>query len=704
MQDSLLIELLTEELPPKSLIKLSQAFSKGIFEGLKEQGFIAADADYAGVVTEFATPRRLAVLIKDVLGKQPERMIERKGPALASAFDQNKKAMPALIGFAKSCGVEIEKLQKQSGPKGEYFVFRAKQPGEALEKHLSDIVASVIKKLPVAKLMRWGDSEVEFVRPVHGLMMLRGKKIVPGVVLNLHSGNKTLGHRFLRAGEVIVPHADDYEAVLEKVCVIADFERRQELICQKLDEQAKKYGNTVIWNRGDTAELLAEVASLVEYPVVYAASFDPTFLDVPKECLIVSMQHHQRYFPLQENVAQPKLLPQFLFVSNNQADDPRQIVKGNERVLRARLTDAKFFFEQDKKTELADRVPKLANVVYHNKLGNQLQRVERIQKLAVAIAERLREIKFVADIKHAERAAYLCKADLLTDMVGEFPELQGIMGYYYALHDGEAPEVAEAIREHYERVPKSAVGVCVGLADKVEILMGIYGIGLVPTGEKDPFALRRHALSVVRTLAENKLALNLMQLLEIAEAQFPSDLIAKDTVPKLYDFILERVKPYLREQDYGHDEIEAVLSLRPTRMDWIVPRLKAIQAFRNMPEAESLAAANKRIRNILKQAQGEPMEMVNAGLLKLDEEKHLAQHLALLEAEVMPLIHHEEYTQALKHLASLRPAVDAFFDKVMVMVEDKALRDNRLALLTKLEGLFMRVADISKLHYGGQQP
>ncbi|MCL5801255.1 MAG: glycine--tRNA ligase subunit beta, partial [Gammaproteobacteria bacterium] len=379
------------------------------------------------------------------------------------------------------------------------------------------------------------------------------------------------------------------------------------------------------------------------------------------------------------------------------------IIHGNERVLRARLSDAKFFFEQDKKTKLEERVPKLANVVYHNKLGSQLQRVERIQKLAVAIAERLKEIKFAADIKHVERAAYLCKADLLTDMVGEFPELQGIMGYYYALHDGEAPQVAEAIREHYERVSVSAVGICVGLADKLDTLVGIYGIGLIPTGDKDPFGLRRAALGVLRTLVENKLMLNLMQLLEIAEGQFPSDLIEKDTVSKLYDFMLERLKPYLREQEYRHDEIEAVLSLRPTRMDWIVPRLKAIQEFRKMPEAESLAAANKRIRNILKQTQREPMEIVNASLLKQDEEKHLAQHLALLETEVMPLIHHGEYTQALKHLASLRPAVDAFFDKVMVMAEDAALRDNRLALLTKLEGLFMRVADISKLQYGVQQ-
>ncbi len=696
MQDSLLIELLTEELPPKSLLKLSQAFCKGIFEGLQEQGFVAADADYAGLVSEFATPRRLGVLVKDVAHKQSERIIERKGPALASAYDQNEKPTPALIGFAKSCGVEISALQKHSDKKGEYFVFRARQPGELLEKHLSAIVAGVIKKLPVAKLMRWGGSEVEFVRPLHGMMMLHGKNTVPGTVLNLHSDNKTLGHRFLSAGEITVTAADAYEKALEeKGSVIPGFEKRRDQIKNELAAAAG--GAQPL----DDSDLLDEVTALVEYPVVYAGQFDAQFLGVPQECLILSMKQHQRYFPLFDTSG--KLLPRFLFVSNNRVDDPHHIIRGNERVLRARLSDAKFFFEQDGKTRLEDRIPKLANVVYHNKLGSQLRRVERIQKLSVAIAARLKEIKFAADIKHVERAAYLCKADLLTDMVGEFPELQGIMGYYYALHDGEAPQVAEAIREHYERVPESPAGICVGLAEKLDTLVGIYGIGLVPTGDKDPFGLRRAALSVLRTLMENSLSLNLMQLLEIAEAQFPAGLIAKDTVPKLYEFMLERLKPYLREQDFSADEVDAVLSLKPTRMDWIVPRLKAIQEFRKMPEAESLAAANKRIRNILKQVQREPMEIVNANLLKQDEERHLAQHLALLEEEVMTLIHRGEYTQALKHLASLRPAVDAFFDKVMVMAEDAALRDNRLALLTKLEGLFMRVADISKLQYGAQQ-
>ncbi|MEO7557548.1 MAG: glycine--tRNA ligase subunit beta, partial [Gammaproteobacteria bacterium] len=654
---------------------------------------------------------RLAVLIKDVLAKQSERTVERKGPAVSSAFDKDGKPTPALFGFAKSCSVEIEKLEKQSSPKGEHFVFRAKQPGEPLEKHLSGIVASVIKKLPVAKLMRWGESDVEFVRPVHGLMMLHGSKIVPGEVLGLRSSNKTLGHRFLSDVDIVIAKTDDYERVLEvQGKVTASFEKRKQIIRSQIEEKENKLEVSVISSAGmamsgsvaghlgaayDTHELLDEVAALVEYPTAYIGHFDKEFLSVPKECLILSMRQHQKYFPVFGHDAQ--LQAKFLFISNQKTDDPENIIHGNERVLRARLGDAKFFYEQDKKIRLDDRAPKLVNVVYHNKLGNQLQRVERIQKLAVAIAGRLKEIKFAADVKQVERAAYLCKADLLTDMVGEFPELQGIMGYYYALHDGEDMQVAEAIREHYERVPSSPVGICVGLADKLDTLVGIYGIGLIPTGDKDPFGLRRQALSILRTLIETKLSLNLIQLLEIVEAQFVPGTLAQDTVPRLYEFMLERLKPYLREQGFKPDEIDAVLSLKLTRMDGVLPRLKALQEFRKLPEAESLASANKRIRNILKQAQGQVADDINESLLTEHGEKILAQQLHLLAQEVMPLLRRDDYTQALTRLASLRPAVDEFFDKVMVMAEDAAVRKNRLALLNKLSELSMHVADLSKL-------
>ncbi|MEW6353708.1 MAG: glycine--tRNA ligase subunit beta [Pseudomonadota bacterium] len=697
MRDSVLIELLTEELPPKSLRKLARAFGLGIFEGLLEEGFVAAGADYARCAAEFATPRRLAVLVKDVADKQPDRIVERKGPALVAAFDKQGAPTPALAGFAKSCGVSIEQLHKQSGAKGEYFVARLPQSGEFLEKKLAGIVQASVKALPVAKLMRWGDGEAQFVRPVHGLMMLHGRRVIPGEVLGLKSGHQTKGHRFLGKGPIILECAEDYERALrEQGGVVADYAARLRMIEQQLDAAVKKFGATATWRVGETAELLEEVTSLVEFPAVYAGNFDKTFLDVPSECLIVSMRQHQRYFPLADNSG-GRLLPHFLFVSNNQTDAPAHIIHGNERVLKARLSDAKFFFEQDKKTTLAERVPKLAQVVYHNKLGTQLERVERVQKLAADIAAKLVEIRWVDEVKDVERAAYLCKADLLTGMVGEFPELQGVMGYYYALHDGEAPQVAEAIREHYERVPRSPLGICVGLADKLDTLVGIYGIGLVPTGDKDPFGLRRQALSILRTLIENGLSLSLVQLLEVAEARFRAGTLADDTVPRIYEFMMERLKFYLREKGYAADEIDAVLSLRLTRMDWVLPRLAALREFRKLPEAESLAAANKRIRNILKQAPDQVADSIQENLLHEVAEKNLAQQLDWMEEQVMPLLQSGDYTQALTRLAALRPAVDEFFDKVMVMVDDAALRKNRLALLNKLSGLFMRAADLSKL-------
>ena len=719
MEESLLIELLTEELPPKSLRKLSGAFCKGIFEGLKAEGFVAADAVYEQLVTEFATPRRLAVLIKNVADKQSDRIVERKGPAVNSSFNASGQPMPALSGFAKSCGVDIAALEKQSGPKGEYFVFRSQQSGESLEKHLATLVAGVIKKLPVAKLMRWGDGEVEFVRPVHGLIMLHGSKIVPGDVLGLKSDNKTSGHRFLSVGDIVIARPDDYERVLEaQGNVIASFEKRRQLFLSQIKSIEKELAVCVV-TPADLADsegpyersmedhmqavysmiiarddLSEEVAALIEYPAVYVGHFSEEFLSVPKECLILSMRQHQKYFPVFGQGAQ--LQAKFLFVSNQKTDDPENIIHGNERVLRARLSDAKFFFDQDKKSRLADRTEKLASVVYHNKLGTQRERVERIQTLAAAIAGKLAHTEWVCGISDVERAAYLCKADLLTDMVGEFPELQGVMGYYYALHDGEPVPVAEAIKEHYERVPRNPIAICVGLADRLDTLVGIYGIGLIPTGDKDPFGLRRNALSVVRTLAENKLSLNLIQLLEMAEAQFVPGVLAEDTSARVYEFMMERLPPYLRE-DFAADEIEAVLSLKLTRLDGIVPRLMALQAFRKLPEAESLAAANKRIRNILRQAQSEVGDAIDDSLLVEQSEKNLAQKLHVLEQDVTPLLHGEQYAEALTQLASLRPAVDEFFDKVMVMADDIKVRKNRLALLNKLSELFMHVADLSKL-------
>jgi len=693
MTAPLLVELLTEELPPKALARLMEAFSRNLFEGLKEKNFLAGAAEPKA----YATPRRLAVVISQVLEKQPDRLVERKGPALATALDAAGRPTPALIGFAKSCGVDLAKLEKRSGDKGEYFVYCFKQKGEPLKQHLATIVEAALKRLPIPKLMRWGDGEAQFVRPVHGVILLHGNKVVPGTVLGLKSGNKTRGHRFLSKGLITIKQAKDYEKILKQSGkVYAAFEVRRAAIRKALDAEAKKMAPGTDWNLGKSDELVDEVTSLVEYPVVLAGSFDQAFLEVPKECLIISMQQQQKYFPLADK--EGKLLPRFLFLSNMQAANPREIVHGNERVLRARLSDARFFYDQDRKHRLADRLPRLANVVYHNKLGSQLERVQRLEKLSGKIAQLLK-----ADRVHAERAAQLCKADLLTEMVGEFPELQGIMGRYYAKYDHEPAVVADAVEQHYwprtagGELPKQPIAVCVALADKLDTLVGIYGIGLVPTGETDPFGLRRAALGVVRILVEKSLALDVKDLLARARSQFPNGVIADTVVQDLHAFMLERLKPYLKEKGFEPDEIDAVVSLNPARLDQALPRLQALKEFRALPEGQALAAANKRIRNILRQAGGTPSDKVDTGRLAEPAERQLSEAVQTLEAQVAPLFKAGNYAEALKRLAGLRPAVDEFFDKVMVMVDDSAVRDNRLALLNRLSNLFLSVADISRL-------
>jgi len=701
MADTLLIELLTEELPPKSLARLSEAFSAAVFDGLKEQGYTGAGS----VSRSFATPRRLAVLIPEILAKQPDRLLERKGPAVSAGYDAEGKPTPALLGFAKSCGVAVTKLERAVSEKGEQFVFRAKQKGEALAKQLPAIIEAAIKKLPVAKLMRWGAGEAQFVRPVHGLVMLHGKSVVPGAVLGVSSGRSTLGHRFQSRGPITVTHAEKYETLLNRRGrVIADYAKRKAHIERQLDRWSVKFGRGVTWRIGKSAELIDEVASIVEYPTVYGGRFGEEFLDVPRECLIISMQQHQKYFPLAD--ARGKLFRQFLVVSNIQTKKPKHIIQGNERVLRARLSDARFFYDQDRKTKLAERVPKLANVVYHNKLGSQLDRAQRLQKLAGEIARRLD-----TDVDQAERAAWLCKADLLTEMVGEFPELQGIMGRYYAVHDGVPDAVAEAIRAHYlprfagDELPASEIGMSVALADKLDTLVGIYGIGLVPTGDKDPYGLRRAALGVIRILVENSgniPALEVGELLQLARSQFATGVVAESVAQDLHGFMFERLKPYLRERGFLPDEIDAVLSLKPARLDQIMPRLRALQTFRRLPAAEALAAANKRIRNILRQAGVGPRHQnFDLELLVDEAERALGGELRALSGPVQQLLADRDYAGCLKCLAALRPAVDRFFDTVMVMVEDPVVRGNRLALLGELSGLFLQVADISRLQEKG---
>jgi glycyl-tRNA synthetase beta chain len=698
---TLLVELLTEELPPRSLARLGEAFAAGVDEGLRELGYLAPDS----VKRVYATPRRLAVSITQVLARQPDRVVERKGPAVAAGLDAGGQPTPALVGFAKSCGVDVAKLQRRSGDKGEYFVYSARQSGEVLATHLAGVVGTSLKKLPVAKLMRWGDRDTQFVRPVHGLIMLHGKKVVAGEVLGLHSGNKTLGHRFLSKGTLSIDVADNYAKILEKKgWVIADLERRKDMIAERLDAAAKKIDAHASWALGNHAALLGEVASIVEYPVVYPGSFAEDFLRVPRECLVISMQQHQKYFPLAHcppGDEAGRLLPRFLFVSNNRSKSSAQVIHGNERVLRARLSDAGFFYDQDRKTPLVERVPRLANVVYHNKLGSQLQRVERIQKLAVAIAPKLDR----PDTEAVARAAWLSKADLLTDMVGEFPELQGTMGRYYAEHDGEPPAVAQAIWEHYlprfagDDLPTSLDSISLALADKLDTLVGIYGAGMVPTGDKDPFGLRRLTLGVVRILLEGGTipSVDIVELLTLARGHYPPGVVADSVAQDLYGFVLDRLRPYLRDQAFLPDEIDAVLSLNPTRLDQVLRRLKALQEFRRLPEAAALAAANKRIHNILKQAGDLADAVVDDRLFTTPAEKTLNERLAVVAAKVQPLFSAGDYTTALRQLAQLREPVDAFFDQVMVMVDDMDLRRSRLALLSRIRSLFLQAADISRL-------
>ncbi|WP_249604806.1 glycine--tRNA ligase subunit beta [Chromobacterium sp. IRSSSOUMB001] len=684
MNQTLLIELLTEELPPKALEKLAASFAQTIGDELKKMQFAPADAE----TTVYASPRRLAVQLANVAALQPDQKVTRKGPAVTAGFKDGQPT-PALAGFARSCGVEVSALSTMSDGKQDVYAYESVKQGQPLAAVLADVVALALKKLPVPKLMRWGSLDVQFVRPVHGLIMLHGDAVVPGEVLGLQSGQSTRGHRFLSEGEVTVANADAYARTLhESGKVVASFDARRELIRHKLTEAAARLNATI----AAPEALFDEVTGLVEWPVVLEAGFEAEFLRVPQECLILTMQQNQKYFPLLD--ASGKLMNRFLLVSNLETADPSFIVGGNERVLRARLSDAKFFFEQDQKARLDSRLPRLANVVYHNKIGSQLERVERLQSIAGAIAHELG-----ADAALAARAAYLAKADLVSDMVGEFPELQGVMGMYYAQHDGEHAEVAAAIEGHYhprfagDTLPEGKIATAVALADKLETIVGIWGIGLIPTGDKDPFALRRAALGVVRMALEADL--DVKALLNIVAAAFPAGKLSANVADEVFGFMMDRLKNFLAA-DYKGDEIDAVLAQAPSRLAEVRAVLSAVAAFKALPEASALAAANKRVKNILKKAEGE-VGAVNPALLSEAAEQALFAAVEQLAPQVDGQFAARDFAAALTQLASLRAPVDAFFDGVMVMADDAAVRNNRIALLARLVGLFNRVADISLL-------
>lgn len=678
MEATLLVELLTEELPPKSLRMLGEHFASALAADLHKSGFAAEP-----VATAFATPRRLAVRLEKVRARSPDVAREVQGPPVTAAPQ-------AVAGFAKKNGLAVEALQKMAGPKGEVYVARVTLAGQALADVLAAKVEAALKSLPIPKVMRWGSGEAQFVRPVHGLVMLHGTQVVPGTVLGLGSTNRTRGHRFMGQSDITLAGADSYERQLQdEGMVVADFNKRKQAIDAALQAEAKRQGGSL----GEYAALLDEVTALVEHPSVYVGQFDRAFLEVPQECLILTMRQNQKYFPLFD--AAGKLQPKFLIVSNMQVADPRHIIGGNQRVVRPRLEDARFFFNQDRRQRLEERVPLLDKVVYHNKLGTQHKRMERVRLLAGRIARVLG-----ADPLLAERAAELAKADLLTGMVGEFPELQGVMGRYYARHDGEPAEVADAIEAHYrprfagDQLPQGAIACAVALADKLDAIAGLFSIGQQPTGDKDPFALRRAALGVVRILVEHKLHLSLHELAKAACGGFDAK-----PVTELEDFVYDRFSGYLRELGYTTLQVDAVLSKRPTGLGVVLLQLEAVKAFQALPEAESLAAANKRIANILKQAEAKGETPADAVLDEFPDPADRALHQAVHAAseKAKPLYEKGDFTGYLKCLAVLKAPVDTFFEKVMVMDKDDRVRRIRLALLRDLREAMNRVADLSRL-------
>jgi glycyl-tRNA synthetase beta chain len=700
MTQTLLIELLTEELPPKALAKLGAAFAAGIVNGLKARDYLDADS----VATSFASPRRLAVSITKVRATSPDKSIREKVLPVSVALDAAGNGTAPLAKKLAALGfpnLTVADLERAQDGKAESFFHTYTAAGSALRSGVQAALEESVAKLPIPKVMSYqrpDGATVQFVRPVHSLIALHGATVLPLTLLGLTASNVTEGHRFLTPPgqrEITIVDADSYAATLKSDGkVLASVEQRKEQI--RADLLAKAGADQVLMPEA----LLDEVTALVEWPVVYECKFEEEFLSVPQECLILTMQTNQKYFALTD--ADGKLRSRFLIVSNIATDTPDAIIGGNERVVRPRLSDAKFFFEQDKKKTLESRLPLLKNVVYHNKLGTQAERSERVSALAGFVATQIG-----GDSALATRAAKLSKADLLTDMVGEFPELQGIMGTYYARNDGEPEDVALAASEHYQprfagdALPSTVTGTAVALADKLETLVGIWSIGLQPTGDKDPFALRRHALGVLRMLIEKRLMLSIRGLLDSAAQQFTGIAGFKDPVTEVTAFMLDRLRGILRERGFSPNEIEAVVAQNPDRLDDIVQRLEAVKAFAALPEAASLAAANKRITNILKKNEEALAATggagVNADLLQDVAEKNLAAAVTRVQPDIDAAFIRGDFSDALKTLAQLRDEVDAFFNDVMVMADDVALRNNRLALLSSLHGMMNRVADISKL-------
>lgn len=684
-----LVEIHTEELPPKSLHRLAMHFLEEIKAGLTKASLSFTGAQF------YATPCRLAVFVKKVSPKQADTEVERKGPALTAAYDSSGNPTPACLGFARSCGITPKELLTIKNAQGEWVGYKQKVEGKSAQELLPAIVTAALAALPIPKHMRWGQNTVEFVRPVHSVILLYGKEVIPAEILGVIADRKTRGHRFHSKGWNNIASPASYEKTMAKKYVLVDFETRKE----KIREQITQMVAEVIGSKAHAViseELLDEVTALVEWPVALSGSFDKSFLSVPEEALISAMQEHQRYFPVKDQYN--KLLPYFITISNIESKNPKQVIAGNERVLRARLSDAAFFFETDKKQKLVDRLDSLKNVVFQNKLGTLYDKAERIALLATTCAKMLG-----IDEQMTKRAGFLAKSDLTTQLVSEFPELQGIAGSYYALHDGESEAVAQALHEQYlprfsgDHLPETPLGCAIAIADRLDTLVGIFGINQIPTGDKDPFGLRRAALGVLRIIIEKQLDLDLQKLLNDAVAAYRFKFENKDILIQVLQFMFERLKPWYQEQGISADVLASVFALKITKPFDLHCRIKAVQAFKALPEAQALSVANKRVSNILDKCETLTAKTVDDTLFEHDAERVLAHKLNELHDEVIKQSKLDNYTGILNQLATLREPVDTFFDKVMVMTDDKARRENRLLLLENLRKLFLTVADVALL-------
>lgn len=691
-KQDLLIEIGTEELPPKALKRLARSFADEMHLGLEKMNLGHATYQW------FASPRRLAVIVRDLDYSQEDREVERRGPAVNAAIDDQGKPTKAAEGFARSCGVTVDDLGRLKTDKGEWLAYKALEKGSPTTELLQELITTALNKLPIPKRMRWGNGEAEFVRPVHWVMVLFGEEMVSCKIMEISSADISYGHRFHHPQAIKIASPNAYLEKLEKEGkVIADYQRRQDMIRASVDNCANNLGGLAVID----PDLLDEVTALVEWPVIISGGFDESFLDLPQEVLISSMQDHQKYFPVKN--ADGQLMPNFITVANIESKAPDEIRKGNERVIFPRLSDAAFFWQRDIARPLSEFQPALENIVYQKQLGSLQDKSSRVSGLAVFLAEQLS-----VNTNNVKRAALLAKCDLSTAMVGEFPDLQGVMGRYYALRSGEETEVAIALDEQYmprfagDHLPVSACGQILALAEKLDTLTGIFAIRQIPSGDKDPFGLRRAAIGCLRIIIECKLDLDLFDCLQTAAKQFDDSITAVDSIQAIFDFFMERLRRFYADQGISNDIFEAVLALVPTRPLDFHNRIQAVSKFTTLAEAESLAAANKRIQNILKQNESEKDTSIQENLLQEPAEKQLAIALEKISNTIRPLLDKNDYETALAKLAELRDPVDRFFDEVMVMCEDQALKSNRLALLNQINSLFLSTADISRLQV--QQP